>query len=97
MFQPSFIRVPDVQTTYGNGDNGNYAYVNGGGGGSEGGGWIWGPKLNQPDPSTPSGYMETPQYNSPIDPETGKRIPLPYISRGKTTLKISFVQVWYKQ
>ncbi|RNL85975.1 SusC/RagA family TonB-linked outer membrane protein [Sinomicrobium pectinilyticum] len=90
MFQPSFIRVPKVQTTYGNGDNGNYAYVNGGGGGSEGGGWIWGPKLDQPDPSTPSGYMETPQYNSPINPETGERIPIPYISRGKNNIENFF-------
>ncbi|GAA0524316.1 SusC/RagA family TonB-linked outer membrane protein [Chitinophaga japonensis] len=83
MFQPSFIRIPEVQTTYGNGYKGKYAYVDGSGGGTEGSGWIWGPKLDQPDASTPSGYWETPQYNSPIDPATGERLPLPWISRGK--------------
>ncbi len=57
MFQPNFIRIPEVQTTYGNGNNGQYAYVDGSGSGLEGSGWIWGPKLNQPDPSTPSGYL----------------------------------------
>ena len=33
MFQPSFIRIPDVQSTYGNGNNGQYAYIDGSGGG----------------------------------------------------------------
>ncbi|MBI3481712.1 MAG: carboxypeptidase-like regulatory domain-containing protein, partial [Bacteroidetes bacterium] len=75
MFQPSFIRIPTVQTTYGNGNNGQYAYVDGSGSGLEGGGWVWGPKLDQLDPSTPSGYWETTQFNSPIDPTTGKLIP----------------------
>ena len=42
MFQTSFIRIPEVQTTYGGGNNGKYAYINGQGSGSEGGGWIWG-------------------------------------------------------
>ncbi|WOD43883.1 SusC/RagA family TonB-linked outer membrane protein [Hwangdonia lutea] len=90
MFQPSYIRIPKVQTTYGNGDNGSYAYVNGGGGGTEGGGWIWGPKLDQLDPSTPSGFNEVVQYNSPIDPNTGNRIPIPFISRGKDNVKNFF-------
>lgn len=89
MFQPSYIRIPKVQTTYGNGDNGNYEYVNGRSGASEGG-WIWGPKLDQPDPSTPSGFWETKQFNSPIDPNTGERIPIPYISRGKNNLENFF-------
>ncbi len=82
MFQTSFIRIPEVQTTYGNGYNGQYAYVDGSGGGTEGGGWIWGPKLNQRDDSTPSGYWETTQFDSPIDPATGDRIPTPFLSRG---------------
>ncbi|MBC9798001.1 SusC/RagA family TonB-linked outer membrane protein [Sinomicrobium sp. FJxs] len=90
MFQPSFIKVPDVQTTYGNGDNGIYAYENGSGGNTEGGGWIWGPKLDQPDPSTPSGFAETPQYNSPVNPETGELTPLPWISRGKDNISNFF-------
>lgn len=90
MFQTGFITIPKVQTTYGAGNNGQYAYVNGGGGGTEGGGWIWGPKLDQKDPSTPSGFWETPQFNSPIDSVTGKRIPLPFISRGKNNIKNFF-------
>ncbi|MEL4308284.1 SusC/RagA family TonB-linked outer membrane protein [Joostella sp. CR20] len=90
MFQPSFTRVPEVQTTYGNGNQGNYAFINGSGSGTEGGGWIWGPKLDQIDPSTPSGYFETPQYNSPVDPNTGELIPIPYVSRGKDNIENFF-------
>jgi TonB-linked SusC/RagA family outer membrane protein len=85
-FQPSFIRIPKVQTEYGNGFKGKYTYVDGSGGGPEGSGWIWGPKLDQRDPSTPSGYFETPQFNSPVDPATGKLVPLPFISRGKNNV-----------
>jgi TonB-linked SusC/RagA family outer membrane protein len=90
MFQSSFLRVPKVQTQYGDGYNGQYAYVDGSGRGSEGGGWIWGPKLDQKDSSTPSGYWETAQYNSPVNPTTGKLIPLPWISRGKNNVKNFF-------
>jgi TonB-dependent SusC/RagA subfamily outer membrane receptor len=90
MFQPSFIRIPNVQTTYGNGYNGQYAYVDGSGSGTEGGGWIWGPKLNQPDPSTPSGFWETTQFNSPVDPETGELVPLPFLARGDNNVKDFF-------
>lgn len=90
MFQTSFIRIPKVQTVYGGGNNGKYAYINGEGSGSEGGGWIWGPKLDQKNPATPSGYFETPQYNSPIDPVTGKLVPLPWISRGKNNIRNFF-------
>jgi TonB-linked SusC/RagA family outer membrane protein len=85
-FQPSFIRIPKVQTEYGNGFKGKYTYVDGSGGGPEGSGWIWGPRLDQRDPSTPSGYYETPQFNSPVDPITGKLVPLPFISRGKNNV-----------
>ncbi|MET7000533.1 SusC/RagA family TonB-linked outer membrane protein [Chitinophaga defluvii] len=90
MFQPSFIRIPDVQTTYGNGNKGSYAYVDGSGSGTEGSGWIWGPKLDQRDASTPSGYWETPQYNSPMDPNTGALKPLPWLSRGKNNVRNFF-------
>lgn len=90
MYQPSFIRVPDVQTTYGGGDQGIYAYVDGSGSGSEGGGWIWGPKLDQRVPGTPSGYFETTQFDSPRDPNTGELIPTPWISRGKNNIKNFF-------
>lgn len=89
MFQPSFIRIPEVQHTYGNGNNGQYAYVDGSGGGLEGGGWIWGPKLDQKDPSTPSGLWETTQYDSPLDAD-GNRIPTPFVSRGKDNVKNFF-------
>lgn len=90
MFQPGFIRIPEVQTTYGNGNNGQYVYVDGSGGSLEGGGWIWGPRLDQRDPTTPSGYWETPQYNSPVDPNTGELVPLPFISRGKNNVRNFF-------
>lgn len=89
-FQSDFIRIPKVQTTYGAGFKGKYTYIDGSGGGPEGSGWIWGPKLDQRDPSTPSGYFETPQFNSPVDPATGKLIPLPFISRGKNNVKDFF-------
>lgn len=90
MFQPSFIRVPDVQTVYGNGNQGVYEYVDGSGSGTEGGGWIWGPRLDQIDPSTASGYFETPQYNSPVDPNTGQLMPIPYTSRGRNNIENFF-------
>src|SRR5690606_26314586 len=59
--QSGFIRIPKVQTTYGAGLGGEYRYIDGSGGGSEGGGYIWGPKLDQLDPNTESGYVEIPQ------------------------------------
>ena len=90
MFQTSFLRVPNRQTTYGNGNQGKYAYIDGTGGGTEGGGWIWGPKLDQIDPTTASGYFETPQYNSEIDPTTGQLIPIPFLSRGKNNVENFF-------
>lgn len=89
-FQPSFIRIPKVQTTYGNGFKGKYTYIDGSGSGPEGSGWIWGPKLDQRVSGTPSGYFETPQFNSPIDPVTGKLVPLPFLSRGKDNIKNFF-------
>lgn len=88
--QTGFIRIPKVQTTYGDGNYGQYAYVDGSGSGPEGGGWIWGPKLDQKVPGTPSGYYETTQFNSPVDPATGKLTPLPFLSRGKDNVKNFF-------
>ncbi len=90
LFQTGYTVVPKVQHTYGDGDQGTYAYVDGSGNGTEGGGWIWGPKLDQKDASTPSGYYETTQYNSPVDPATGKLLPLPWLSRGKDNIKNFF-------
>ena len=81
-FQLDFLRVPDKQTQYGSGRNGEYRYIDGSGNGIEGFGFTWGPPLDQPDPNTESGFVEIVQYNSPVDPETGDRIPIPWISRG---------------
>lgn len=89
-FQPSFIRIPKVQTTYGNGFKGKYTYIDGSGSGPEGSGWIWGPKLDQKVAGTPSGYFETPQFNSPVDPATGQLVPLPFLSRGKDNIRNFF-------
>lgn len=99
-FQAGFIKIPETQSEYGMGWEGKYAYVDGKGGGLyDNYGYVWGPKLNQRDPSTASGYVETPQYNSPYDPNqlfpysingsSGKSNykPIPLISRGEDNLK----------
>lgn len=86
-FQAGFLRIPKTQQDYGMGFNGKYAFVDGKGGGiNDAYGYVWGPKLNQPDPSTGSGFVEIPQYNSPLDPITNKLTPLPWITRGKNNL-----------
>lgn len=103
MFQGSYTVIPKVQSQYGGGDAGKYAYVNGSGSGIEGGGWLWGPKLDQKDPNTPSGYVELPQYNSPYTPDktytvtfpdgtksTGNYQPIPWVSRGKNNIRNFF-------
>lgn len=103
MFQGSYTVIPKVQSQYGGGDAGKYAYVNGSGSGIEGGGWLWGPKLDQKDPGTASGYVELPQYNSPYTPDktytvtfpdgtttTGNYQPIPWISRGKNNIRNFF-------
>lgn len=85
-FQPNFLRVPDKQNEYGSGRNGEYRYVDGTGFGVEGFGFTWGPPLNQPDPTTGSGFVEIAQFNSPIDPQTGERVPIPWITRGENNM-----------
>lgn len=80
MFTAGYLTLPEQQSIYGTGDFGQYSYLDGKGGGVYDGLWTWGPKLDQRDPTTPSGYFETVQYNSPIDPETGERIPTPFRS-----------------
>jgi hypothetical protein len=88
MFEAGFVAIPKVQSQYGTGYGGKYWYKDGKGGGiQDGSGWIWGPKLDQKDPNTASGFVEIAQYDSPIDPETGERIPTPWISRGKNNLR----------
>ena len=93
MFRVGWIRSPKVQTQYGNGYNGQYAYKDGMGGGTYDDDWVWGPKLNVLDPSTPSGYWETTQWDSPRD-ENGNLIPIPWVSRGKDNLK-NFLRTGY--
>lgn len=100
-FQAGFLRIPKAQKEYGMGWNGYYAFINGKGGGGwyDDYGYVWGPKLNQPDPNTASGFMEVPQYNSPYDPNqlftftqngsTGQSHykPIPWVSKGGDNLK----------
>lgn len=104
-FQAGFLRVPKTQKEYGMGWNGYYAFIDGKGGGGwyDDYGYVWGPKLNQPDPSTASGFMEVPQYNSPYDPnqlfefqqngytDYSHYKPIPWITRGQNNLK-NFLQ-----
>ncbi len=87
-FQAGYLKLPEAQTQYGMGWNGQYAYKDGRGGGLyDDYGYVYGPKLNQPDPSTPSGFVELPQYNSPVDPNTGEPVPLPWVTRSQSNLK----------
>lgn len=87
-FQAGYLKLPEAQTQYGMGWNGQYAYKDGRGGGLyDDYGYVYGPKLNERDASTASGFVELPQYNSPIDPVTGERIPLPWITRSESNLK----------
>lgn len=79
MFDEGFLAIPKVQDEYGPGDHGVYEFVDGRGGGKNDGDYdVWGPKLD--------GRL-LPQYDSPIDPTTGKRIPTPWTARGKDNLE----------
>ncbi|MDX1365549.1 MAG: SusC/RagA family TonB-linked outer membrane protein, partial [Arenibacter latericius] len=92
LFQDGFLRIPKVQTEYGPGNNGQYKFgggLAGGDGKTQGGGIndfdysIWGPKFD-------GRLIE--QYDSPIDPSTGYRIPTPWVTRGQNNLK-NFMEV----
>ncbi len=99
--QAGYLKIPKQQTQYGMGYGGYYAFVDGksGGGWNDDYGYVWGPKLNNPNPSTPSGFDEFPQYNSPYDPNVlydfeqggfqgqSHYKPTPWISKGKDNLK----------
>jgi TonB-linked SusC/RagA family outer membrane protein len=78
--QGGFYAIPEVQDEYGPGDHGSYAFGDGKGGGLNDGDYDggWGPKFN--------GQL-IPQYDSPVDPITGKRSSTPWIARGKDNLK----------
>lgn len=79
MFDNGFNAIPKVQDQYGPGDHGVYEFVDGRGGGKNDGDYdVWGPKFE--------GQL-IPQYDSPIDPATGKRVPTPWIARGTDNLK----------
>jgi TonB-linked SusC/RagA family outer membrane protein len=67
------FRLPEYQNEYGQGSKGLFSYVDGRGGGvADGVDESWGPRLD--------GRL-LPQFNSPIDPATGQRIPTPWIAR----------------
>ncbi|MEI8111691.1 MAG: SusC/RagA family TonB-linked outer membrane protein [Chitinophagia bacterium] len=77
--QKGFIALPKTQDEYGPGDHGTYAFVDGLGGGTNDADYdIWGPKFE--------GQL-IPQYDSPVDPVTGKRSATPWVARGKDNLK----------
>jgi TonB-linked SusC/RagA family outer membrane protein len=78
MIEKGFLAIPEVQDEYGPGDHGQYWFVDGKGGGTNDGDYdIWGPKFD--------GQLIS-QYDSPIDPATGDRIPTPWVARGKNNL-----------
>jgi TonB-linked SusC/RagA family outer membrane protein len=73
-----FVAIPKVQDLYGPGDHGKYSFVDGKGGGVNDGDYdVWGPKFD--------GQLIA-QFDSPIDPATGKIIPTPWVNRGKDNL-----------
>ncbi|KAA0993193.1 SusC/RagA family TonB-linked outer membrane protein [Dyadobacter aurulentus] len=79
MVDNSFYAIPKVQDLYGPGDHGRYAFGDGKGGGLNDGDYDggWGPKFE--------GQL-IPQYDSPVDPVTGKRQGTPWVARGKDNL-----------
>lgn len=80
-FQGGFIRVPKIQTQYGPGEAGVYEFgtgASGGGGKNDFDYSVWGPKFD--------GRL-LPQFDSPIDPVTGKPTPTPWVSRGPNNLR----------
>jgi TonB-linked SusC/RagA family outer membrane protein len=67
------LKLPDYQYEYGQGRDGQYAYVDGMGGGvNDNIMENWGPAMN--------GQL-IPQFNSPIDPVTGARTPTPFVAQ----------------
>ncbi|MCF0050833.1 SusC/RagA family TonB-linked outer membrane protein [Dyadobacter sp. LJ53] len=79
MIDNGFYAIPKVQDLYGPGDHGRYAFGDGKGGGLNDGDYDggWGPKFE--------GQL-IPQYDSPVDPITGKRAGTPWVARGKDNL-----------
>jgi TonB-linked SusC/RagA family outer membrane protein len=78
MMDNGFNSLPRTQDEYGPGDHGIYEFVDGRGGGKNDNDYdVWGPPLD--------GRL-LPQYDSPVDPKTGKLIPTPWIARGKDNM-----------
>jgi TonB-linked SusC/RagA family outer membrane protein len=78
MIESGFNALPTTQDEYGPGDHGRYSFVDGRGGGLNDGDYdIWGPRFE--------GQL-LPQYDSPIDAQTGERTATPWIARGKDNL-----------
>lgn len=66
------LKLPDYQYEYGQGRDGEYSYVDGMGGGlNDNVMENWGPRLN--------GQL-IPQFDSPVDPNTGERIATPFVA-----------------
>jgi TonB-linked SusC/RagA family outer membrane protein len=82
MFDKSFITIPKVQEEYGPGEYNTYRFGDDDFGQANGYNQndydVWGPKFN--------GQLIS-QYDSPIDPATGKRTATPWIARGKDNLQ----------
>ncbi len=74
------LTLPKYQNLYGQGGGGTFKYVDGKGGGIfDGTDESYGPRLDQKDPSTPSGFVEITQFDSPRD-ANGNLIPTPWVS-----------------
>lgn len=78
MIESGFNALPTTQDEYGPGDHGRYSFVDGRGGGLNDGDYdIWGPRFE--------GQL-LPQYDSPINAETGERTATPWTARGTDNL-----------
>jgi TonB-linked SusC/RagA family outer membrane protein len=76
------LTVPDLQSEYGQGNNGEFSYVDGQGTGvNDGSDESWGPKLD--------GQL-IPQYNSPV--VNGVRQATPWVGPGKDNVKKHFFE-----
>ncbi|WP_240612881.1 SusC/RagA family TonB-linked outer membrane protein [Chitinophaga parva] len=86
-FDRGFLAFPRTQDEYGPGENGLYSFVDGKGGGLNDNDYdVWGPRFE--------GQLIA-QYDSPVDPVTGKRTPTPWVARGKNNLK-RFLQTGFQ-
>ncbi|TGE22977.1 SusC/RagA family TonB-linked outer membrane protein [Hymenobacter metallicola] len=78
----SALTIPDLQNEYGQGNNGEFSYVDGQGSGvNDGSDESWGPRFN--------GQL-IPQYNSPV--VNGVRQATPWVGPGKDNLKKHFFE-----